>query len=45
MHDKRWLEKVGMLEKRFLPVNERALRDGQKDDTTLGIIKPEFYLL
>lgn len=32
-------EKGGRLEKGFLPMNERGLRDGQKDDTKLGRIK------
>lgn len=33
------VEKGGSLEKGFLPMNERGLRDGQKDDTKLGRIK------
>lgn len=37
------VEKVGILEKGFLPMNERGLRDGQKDDIKLGRIKLKLY--
>lgn len=36
-------EKVSILEEGFLPMNERGLTDGQKDDTKLGRIELKLY--